>query len=235
MRANARAIASSEAGRRTENNAQRGARARRAPRSAAARRAAPLLNWWLTSTPSQRHVARRRRALVGHRDRVEAVQRGGQQRHAGDDRGDRHVAVERARPRSARRRPGSSVRVASSRGSPATATVRAIGGASPTENSASSQPERRTISSATAESLPPPIGTSRRLCRLSTAGARPHGRHRPRGRRPAAKRGSRQRRQLVGVGELAEALGVERLEQRGRRGRRGAGLAADLRRAAAVL
>ena len=50
-------------------------------------------------------------------------------------------------------------------GRPATATVRAIGGASPIENRASSAPERRAISIATAESLPPPTGTSNRSSR----------------------------------------------------------------------
>ena len=55
---------------------------------------------------------------------------------------------------------GSIVRRASSRGSPATATVRAIGAASPTENSSQRSTAARTISSATTESLPPPTGTS---------------------------------------------------------------------------
>jgi hypothetical protein len=55
---------------------------------------------------------------------------------------------------------GSIVRRAISRGSPATAAVRAIGTASPTENSVMSAPARRATSIATTESLPPPTGTS---------------------------------------------------------------------------
>ena len=71
-------------------------RSRRAPRAAGARPQA-LAELVVDLDPVPDEVAARGRALVGHGHRVEAVQRGGQQRHAGDDRGDRHVAVERAR------------------------------------------------------------------------------------------------------------------------------------------
>ncbi len=66
----------------------------------------------------------RGRALVRHRDRVEAVQRGGQQRDARDDRRDRDVAVQRAGSVELVTRAGRSRRVATRRGSPAAAAVR---------------------------------------------------------------------------------------------------------------
>ena len=159
MRANARAIASSDAGRRSENApvaAPAPASASAALSSRSAR--SPLLNWWLTSTPS--HTT-----LPADAERSFAIATASKPFSAAVSSATHDtIAVIGTWPLIApaafsSRRVGSSVRRAIRCGRPATATVRAIGGASPIENSDSSRPERRTISSATAESLPPPTGT----------------------------------------------------------------------------
>ena len=100
----------------------------------------PLLNWWLTSTPPTPRCPPTPSARWPS-PRVEAASAAVSRAAHGDDRRDRDVAVDRAGLVEAVRR-GSSVRSASRRDSPAAATVRAIGGASPSENSASSQPAR---------------------------------------------------------------------------------------------
>ena len=93
--ANARAMLSSEAGRRTEKMCgapvDLGDGVREQPFGAAA-----LAELVVDLDPVPDEVAGRGRALVGERDGVEALRRGGQQRHAADDRGDRDMAVERA-------------------------------------------------------------------------------------------------------------------------------------------
>ena len=195
MRANARATASSEAGRSTENERTPGASSASAALNSRSTRR-PLLNWWLTSTPSQR-------TLPAEAERSLAIATASKPFSAAvSSAAHATIAVIGTCPLIApaafnAARPGSSVRRASRRGGPATATVRAIGGASPMENSASSQPERRTISSATAESLPPPIGTSTRRGGVCAAGRRAHEPRRRAGRRSAvaAKRGPRAARE----------------------------------------
>ena len=236
MRANARAIASSEAGRRTENALTGAAelRERRAQQPLGAQALAELVVD-LDAVPAE--IARRGGALVGHRDRVEAVAA----RPSAAPR-THTIAVTGTWPLSAPASlsapsPGSSRALGrAGAAGPRPRTVRAIGGASPIENSASSRPERRTISSATAESLPPPTGTSTRRVERARRGVarRPAGDLRVRRPRRGEAR-ARQLGRLVGVGELAQALRVERLEQRRDRRRRGVRVSQTTPRRSAVL
>ena len=149
---------SSEAGRRSEKYATSGrvsASAARSIRSASS----PLLNWWLMSTPKCVRLpkeAERSFAIATAASPFAAAVSS-----AAHD----TMAVTGTCPLSApaalsRRSSGSSRRWATSRGSPATAAVRSIGTALPTENSVMSAPARRATSIATTESLPPPTGTS---------------------------------------------------------------------------
>ncbi len=95
MRANARATASSEAGRSTEKSSTppcTSASAARSSRSAAR----PLLNWWLTSTPSHAKLPREAERSLAIATASKPQERRGEQRRAGDDRSDRDVAVDRA-------------------------------------------------------------------------------------------------------------------------------------------
>ncbi len=91
--ANARAMLSSEAGRRIEKISGAPSISATAPASRRSARQA-LAELVVDLDPVPEEVAGGGGALVGQRDRVEALCRGRQQRDAADDRGDRDVAVQ---------------------------------------------------------------------------------------------------------------------------------------------
>ena len=93
--AKARAMASSDQGRSSEKTARSAATSSRTAAARSRSASHPLLYWWFTVPPNsaQSRLPGRGRALVGHHDRVAAGQQRRDDRRAGDDRGDRDVAV----------------------------------------------------------------------------------------------------------------------------------------------
>ena len=234
-RANARAMASSEPGRRIENTA--------IPATASATAALSIRstrrlfeNWWLTSMPSWTRLPRDADRSLAKADVREPMQRRGEQGDARHDGRDRHVAVQRA----------GGVEVAQLR-------VDAPAGDQPRDaGDLGGAMDRRGV--ADREELEVDAGAAGDLQRddgvLAAAYRDQHlQRHRrvgracgfgPLGRHPqgnlalwaSVRREPRPRQRLEPVddGELAEALRVQRLEQP-RGGRRGcAGLERDLGR-----
>ena len=189
MRANARAIASSDAGRRTEKIRGRtrdlGDRRGEQPLG---RRALAELMVDRDAVPDP--VRARGRALVREGDGVRAVDGGGEQREHADDRGDRDVAVERAggvgNPADGGR--SSASRADAAAGDPQRSPRSAAG--RPTENRVDTSPACRAISIATAESFPPPTGTRTRASSLRRAAGRTPARAAARGNDGAGSAGS---------------------------------------------
>ena len=158
-------------------------------------------------------VARRGRALVGHHDRVAVVQQRRHQGDAGDDRGDRDVAVEGAGARSGRTAPGRSRGRRAAGARPRCARPRRTRACGRPRGRARPRRPRASAARLTTESLPPPIGTSERAGEAGRA-LRAAGRRRRAGNaipRPIAGH-------AVAPGELPEPLRVEAAEER--RGRR---------------
>ena len=180
--------------------------------------ASPLLNWWLTSMPAHGRFpleAERSFAIATASNPFSAAR---QQRDARDDRRDRDMAVQRAR----------AVQLGQAR-------VKGPAGEQPRQpRGGDGAGDRRRVADGEQRQLEPgPADDLQRDGRVLAAADRhqhPLRIHR-RGRGAGAARGAEPRarrpRQRVGVGELAEPLAVEGLEQRGRGRRRRAALAAD--------